>query len=199
MTENNNNISQLQAGDALLIIDMQNDFLPGGALSVADGDQVIAPLIKYIQAFHDKNLPIFASRDWHPIDHKSFQEQGGPWPPHCVQGSKGAQFVAALALPVDVSVISTGYRAELEGYSAFEGSDLDVQLKGAGIKRLFVGGLATDYCVFHSVKEALGFGFEVCLIHEAVRAVNVNPDDGAKATDQMVRLGARLYTGSVPH
>jgi len=190
-------IPKLHDGDALIVIDMQNDFLPGGALAVADGDQVIGPLNQYIQAFRNKRLPIFASRDWHPADHGSFKQQGGPWPPHCVQDSAGAAFVDAIEFPPDMRVISTGYRPELEGYSAFEATDLDAQLKQAGANRLFVGGLATDYCVFHTVKEAREHGYDVWLLKDAVRAVNVQVDDGQNAIAEMIRLGAHTFSGEL--
>ncbi len=189
----------LHKGDALMIIDMQNDFLPGGALAVAKGDQVIPVLNDYIAAFEAKHLSIYASRDWHPANHASFKEQGGPWPPHCVQGSKGAEFTTSLHLPEKIHVVSGGYKPQLAGYSAFEATDLDAELKQQGVKRLFVGGLATDYCVLHTVKEARARGYEVVLIDAAIRAVNIEPDDGAKAIDTMMRLGAHDYTGETPH
>lgn len=197
MDQPNDNKPQLTTGDALLVIDMQYDFLPGGALAVAEGDQVVRPLRQYIRAFQRHPLPIFASRDWHPTNHNSFQAQGGPWPPHCVQDSHGAEFVADLEMPENVTVISTGYKPELEGYSAFEATDLDQRLEKAGIKRLFVGGLATDYCVFHTVKEARELGYDVWLLKDAVRAVNVEPDDGAKAVAQLVEMGTHTYSGDL--
>lgn len=188
---------QLTTGDVLLVIDMQNDFLPGGALAVPEGDQVIPTLRRYIQAFQAKQLPIFASRDWHPADHGSFKAQGGPWPPHCVQGSHGAQFVEAVKLPPDVPIISSGYRPKLEGYSSFEATDLNQRLKEIGTKRLFVGGLATDYCVFHTVKEARQLGYEVWLLEDAVRAVNLNPDDGTNAIKKMIEMGTHTCSGKL--
>lgn len=188
---------ELHQGDALLVIDMQNDFLPGGTLPVAEGDRVIAPLNRYLESFQDHHLPVFASRDWHPADHRSFQAQGGPWPPHCVQGSKGAEFVGQIDFPEDVTVFSTGFFPELEGYSAFEATDLDQTLRGSGVKRLFIGGLATDYCVLRTVKEARLQGYDVWLLEDAIRAVNAAPDDGAKAIDEMRAAGVHLYAGEL--
>ncbi|HEY6096315.1 MAG TPA: isochorismatase family protein [Gallionellaceae bacterium] len=188
----------LQAADALLIVDVQNDFLPGGALAVPEGDAVIAPLNRCIAAFGRHKLPVYASRDWHPPDHCSFAAQGGPWPPHCVAGSRGAEFAPALALPADAVVISKDDTPELNTYSAFGATDLDRRLQAGGIKRLFVGGLATDYCVLNTVKDALALGYGVVLLIRAVRAVDVAPGDGAHALAQMYRLGAQIGEGECP-
>src|SRR5512139_60505 len=172
---------ELQAGDALLIVDVQNDFLPGGALAVAEGDAVIAPLNRCIAAFARNSLPVYASRDWHPPDHCSFAAQGGPWPPHCVAGSHGAEFAAALALPADAVIISKATTPQGDAYSAFGGTDLHQRLQAGGIKRLLVGGLATDYCVLNTVKDALALGYGVVVLVRAVRAVDVAVGDGAHA------------------
>jgi nicotinamidase/pyrazinamidase len=126
---------------------MQNDFLPGGSLAVTQGDEVVPVLNHYIHAFKENRLPIFATRDWHPSDHCSFKAQGGPWPPHCVQDSKGAEFTPDLQLPEDVVIISKATIPEKDAYSGFDGTDLHDRLQVLGIKRLFIGGLATDYCV----------------------------------------------------
>jgi len=179
------------SGDALLIVDMQNDFLPGGSLGVADGDAVIPVLNSGIERFQHAGLPIFASRDWHPADHCSFADQGGPWPAHCIAGSPGAQFASRLALPASVMIISKGTHVSRDAYSAFQETDLDERLRDLRITRLFVGGLATDYCVFNTVKDALRHGYRVVLLTDAIRAVNLKPDDGAHAEQEMLHLGAQ--------
>lgn len=177
-------------GDALVIVDLQNDFLPGGALGVPDGDAVIPVLNEVITIFQRAGLPIFATRDWHPPEHCSFEAQGGPWPPHCVAGTPGAAFNEKLILPDNAHVISKATKKDKDSYSGFGGTSLDVYLRELEIKRLFIGGLATDYCVLNTVKDALKKGYEVLLLTEAVRAVNVKPGDGEKAIDEMTLLGA---------
>ena len=181
-------------GDALLIVDVQNDFLPGGALAVPEGDAVIAPLNQVLDIFHHRGLPIFATRDLHPTNHCSFQEQGGPWPPHCVEGTPGAQFPADLGLPAFTALISKATTAEKDAYSGFEDTPLAMQLMMYGTKRVIVGGLATDYCVLNTVKDAVKNGYQVFLLTDAIRAVNVNPDDGAKALAEMCALGVTEIT-----
>ncbi len=180
-------------GDALLIVDVQNDFLSDGSLAVPQGDDVVPVLNRYAALFRARHLPVFASRDWHPADHCSFAEQGGPWPPHCVAETHGAQFAAGLDLS-DSVVISKATEPENDAYSAFENTDLDSRLKQAGINRLFVGGLATDYCVLNSVRDAVRHNYSVVLLQDAIRAVNVKPEDGPKAVDEMLELGCHPAT-----
>jgi nicotinamidase/pyrazinamidase len=174
--------------DALLIIDMQKDFLSGGALAVPYGVEVLPVLNSFIAEFVEKGFPIFATRDWHPRNHCSFEAQGGPWPAHCVQGTSGAEFAPALHLPPTTIVISKPSAPNKETYSAFEGTDLEKQLRDLDVRRLFVGGLATEYCVFHTVKDALRRGFAVQLLVDAIRPIKT--EDGAKAESEMIRLGA---------
>jgi nicotinamidase/pyrazinamidase len=174
--------------DALLVIDMQHDFLPGGSLGVPDGHEVIAP-INHLLALYS-GLPVFASRDWHPEDHCSFKEQGGPWPPHCVAGTEGASFAQELAFPDNVIVVSKADTREADAYSAFNGTTLASQLRERGVKRVAVCGLATDYCVLSTVTDALDEGFETLVVPEAMRAVDVQPGDGRRALDRMVARGA---------
>jgi nicotinamidase/pyrazinamidase len=181
----------LTEGDALIVVDVQNDFLPGGRLPVPHGDEVIAPLNRYLAAFHARGLPIYATRDWHPEDHCSFTAQGGQWPPHCVAASPGAAFAPALALPPETTVISKATTARQEAYSGFQGTDLAARLSDQNVRRVFVGGLATDYCVLNTARDAIRTGFQVCLLQDAIRAVNVRPDDGARAEAEMRGLGAR--------
>jgi len=185
---------RLGKGDALVIVDLQRDFLPGGALPVPLGDQVVPVMNAYIRLFRERKLPVIATRDWHPPDHCSFRDQGGLWPPHCVQGTPGAEFAEYLDLPEDAIVISKATRPDEEAYSGFQGTALDERLRELGVKRLFVGGVATDYCVLSTVKDALAMGYEVCLLKDAIRAVNVQPGDGERAEKEMESLGAVSVT-----
>ena len=183
---------RLEKGDALIIVDVQSDFLPGGSLGVPDGDAIVPVINAYAEKFGSAELPIVATRDWHPADHCSFAAQGGPWPPHCVRHTAGAEFAAALHLPEEVLLISKATRSEADAYSGFDGTDLAKRLRAAGVRRVFVGGLATDYCVLATVRDALAAGFEAAVLTDAVRAVNVESDDGDKALAEMRRLGAQL-------
>jgi len=196
-TPNRNDI-QLQPGDALLIVDMQNDFLPGGNLAVKRGDEAVPVLNSYLKLFTSRNLPIYATRDWHPEQHCSFKAQGGSWPPHCVQGTRGAEFAAALQLPPSTVIISKATIVEQDAYSGFQGTNLDQQLHAANIHRLFIGGLATDYCVLGTVRDALKLGYRVLLLADAIRAVDVQPGDGLRAEQEMLNLGAgRITVGEI--
>lgn len=185
---------QLQAGDVLLVTDIQNDFLPGGSLAVSGGDEVVPVLNRYIGAFQAQGLPVYATRDWHPLRHCSFHAQGGPWPVHCVAGTQGAAFAPALALPPGTPVISKATSRDREAYSSFQGTDLDSRLRAAGIRRLFIGGLTTDYCVLNTVRDARRLGYEVFVLADAIRAVDVRPGDGQRAEAEMTRLGAQFIT-----
>lgn len=181
---------------ALLVVDVQNDFCPGGALAVSEGDEIIENLNQYIEIFSQKALPIFASRDWHPKKTKHFKRFGGTWPDHCIQNTKGAQFHSHLKLPKEVIVISKGMDPEKESYSAFNGLDNNGTLfinllKDFGIEELYIGGLATDYCVKYSVIDALGAGFEVRLLVDAIKGVDLNPGDSERAIKEVVDSGAK--------
>lgn len=178
-------------GDALIVVDVQKDFLPGGNLGVPDGDAVVAIMNRYLEHFRRAKLPLYATRDWHPEGHCSFEAQGGPWPPHCLAGSEGAQFADDLDLGDDVHVISKATTVEKDAYSGFEGTDLAERLRKQRVKRLFIGGLATDYCVFNTVKDALREGFEVLLMEDGIRGVDINAGDSKKAIEKMHALGAR--------
>lgn len=178
------------AGDALVVVHVQRDFLPGGSLAVPHGDEVIAPLNLCLALFAGRGLPVVATRDWHPADHCSFSAFGGPWPPHCIAGTTGAAFAAGLALPPETLISSQAVTAEREAYSGFQDTELDRLLRERGVARLFVGGLATDYCVLNTVKDALRLGYRVVLLLDTVRAVDVSPGDGERAVAEMARLGA---------
>lgn len=183
--------------EALILIDVQNDFCPGGALPVTEGDRVVPVLNRYIEKFTKDGLPIFATRDWHPAKTSHFNTGGGPWPPHCIQGSRGAQFHPDLKLPPDVVIVSAGMGADEDGYSGFLGRDgrgvtLADLLRQRGVERIIVGGLATDYCVKHTVLDAIKEGFEVVVLKNAVRGVNLDPGDSERAFEEMSRAGARI-------
>ena len=180
---------------ALVVVDIQNDFCPGGALAVSNGDIVVAVLNKYIQLFRKAGAPIFYTRDWHPQDHSSFKSQGGPWPPHCVQGTDGAKFHPDLIPPAPGEVISKADEKD-EAYSFFQGTDMAERLRRQGITTLLVGGLATDYCVRETVLDGLKFGFRVYHLDDASKGVNVRPDDSDRALQEMVSKGAKRITVS---
>jgi nicotinamidase/pyrazinamidase len=175
---------------ALVVVDIQNDFCPGGALPVDDGDKVVPILNKYIERFRKAGAPILFTRDWHPPDHSSFKAQGGTWPMHCVQNSEGARFHPDLYIPPEGEIVSKADKTD-EAYSFFKGIDLAQKLKERGIKRLLIGGLATDYCVKETVLDGLKYGFEVFHLDDASRGVNVNPDDSERALQEMVAMGAK--------
>jgi nicotinamidase-related amidase len=181
-----------RAGDALVLVDVQNDFLPGGALGIPAGDAILVPLNRCVEEFERLDLPIFATRDWHPAGHCSFLEQGGPWPVHCVAGTWGAQLSSGLALSPRVRIVSKGTQLRMDAYSAFQGTDLAARLRDAGCGRLFVGGLATDYCVLATVKDALAENFAVIVLADAVAAVNAQPEDGSRALQRMTVSGAQV-------
>lgn len=181
---------RIEKDDALLIVDVQRDFLPGGSLAVPDGDAVVPVLNRYIALARSRNLPVFASRDWHPKNHCSFRSRGGIWPEHCVAGTPGAAFAENLELPPDAVVIDKATHEDADAYSAFQGTNLAAQLRERGVRRVLVGGLATDYCVLNTVRDALREGFKVVLLKDAIRAVNVNAGDGARAEREMQESGA---------
>jgi len=180
----------LGKGDALLIVDLQNDFLPGGSLGVPQGDLVIDPINTLIALYSSRGLPVYASRDWHPDDHCSFAAQGGPWPPHCVADTPGAAFSQALKLPQDAIVISKAATSQEDAYSAFNGTGLARSMLADGVKRVTVCGLATDYCVLNTVLDGIDAGFEILLALEGTRAVEVTPGDGDRAIARMLSRGA---------
>jgi nicotinamidase/pyrazinamidase len=179
-------------GDALIVVDVQNDFLPGGTLAVPEGDVVIPVLNGWIARFQALALPIVATRDWHPVDHCSFAEQGGPWPPHCIAGTEGAAFHPDLDLPPDAVIVSKATDTGRDAYSGFQGTELGERLRAMGVTRLFIGGLATDYCVRETVLDARKAGFDVVVLEDAVRAVEVQPGDGARALAAMRAAGAEI-------
>jgi len=177
--------------DALIIVDVQRDFCSGGALPVPEGDKIVPILNKYIEKFSKVGALIVVTRDWHPPNHVSFKNYGGPWPPHCIQGTSGADFHPDLKLPREAKIVSKATSADKEAYSGFDGTDLGKDLKNIGIQRVFIGGLATEYCVKSTVLDALSLGFEVVLLLDAIKGVDVNPGDSEKAIREMLEKGAK--------
>lgn len=185
--------------DALLVVDVQNDFCPGGSLAVAGGDAVVPILNRYMERAAAAGIPIFASRDWHPVQTAHFSAYGGLWPPHCVQGTPGAEFHPDLRLPKGTVVVSKGMNPVDEGYSLFDarledGRDALTALRELGVTRVHVGGLATDYCVRATTLDALAARFDVLLLEDAVRPVEVQPGDGERAIEEMRTAGATPET-----
>jgi len=177
---------------ALIVVDVQNDFCPGGSLAVVDGDEVVPPLNKLIQEFLDRGNPVFETRDWHPTETKHFKAYGGVWPIHCVQGTRGAEFHPQLIQDPRIKIISKGVDESADGYSGFDGTNLAELLRAENVEEVWISGLATDYCVKHTVLDALREGFKVRALTDAMRAVNLNPEDGAKAIAEMRNAGARI-------
>ena len=183
-------VHDFSAADALLVVDVQVDFCPGGALPVPEGDAVVPVLNRWIEAALAADRPVYFSRDWHPVGHPSFESEGGPWPPHCLQDSPGAHFHPALLVPEGAILISKGTRFDKDQYSAFDETGLAVALKKAGIRRLFIGGLARDVCVKASALDARRAGFETRLIGAGARALTA---EGAAAADaEMTAAGVLI-------
>jgi len=177
---------------ALIVVDVQNDFCPGGSLAVAHGEEVVAPLNELMTEFLDRGEPVFKTRDWHPEKTKHFAVYGGTWPVHCVQNTRGAEFHPDLLDDPRVTVISKGFDESADGYSGFDGTELGKKLRDDGVEEVWVGGLATDYCVKETVLGARREGFKVKALADAMRPVNVNPDDGKNAIEEMRNAGAEI-------
>lgn len=174
---------ELGPDDALLVVDVQRDFCPGGALPVPEGDQVVDVLNAWIERAQRDGAAVVASRDWHPENHASFLQRGGPWPVHCVQDTAGAEFHPSLRLPDDTILVSKGQDPDRDAYSAFDGTGLAQALQARGIRRVFVGGLAEDVCVKATVIDALRGGFETHLLSAATRPVD--RQSGVRALREM--------------
>jgi len=179
---------RLDDTSALLIVDMQNDFMPGGSLPIPDADKIIPMINKYIELFTYNELPIFASRDWHPPNHISFRQRGGVWPVHCVRHTYGAKFHPDLKIPRSTVVISKGTDPNREAYSAFDRTELADRLDERGVKKIFVTGVATDYCVKSTVLDALRLGYEVIVLEDGIKGLNKSNE----AILEMKSKGAKL-------
>ena len=177
---------------ALIVVDVQNDFCPGGSLAVAQGDEVIAPLNQLIKQFLDRGEPVYKTRDWHLPQTNHFAAYGGIWPFHCIQNTPGAAFHPDLLDDARITVISKGIDDTADGYSGFDGTKLGELLREEGVSEIWVGGLATDYCVKATVIDGVRRGFKVKALAEMMRAVNVNPEDGANAVAAMTAVGAEI-------
>jgi nicotinamidase/pyrazinamidase len=177
---------------ALIVVDVQNDFCPGGSLAVAQGDEVIAPLNQLMKKFLDRGEPVYKTRDWHLPQTNHFAAYGGIWPFHCIQNTKGAEFHPDLLDDPRITVISKGTDDKADGYSGFDGTNLADSLREAGVSEIWVGGLATDYCVKQTVIDGVRQGFKVKALADSMRAVNVNQGDGAGAIEQMRAVGAEI-------
>jgi nicotinamidase/pyrazinamidase len=182
---------------ALVIVDVQNDFCPGGALPVRDGDAVVAPLNRYAESFARAGALVIATRDWHPPDHCSFRERGGAWPVHCVRGTPGAAFHPSLRLPANTVVISKAENPAVESYSFFGEPHLEQPLASRGIRRLFIGGLATDYCVKWTAMDAARRGLEAFVLADAIRGVDARPGDSERAIEEMKTAGVKLVASEI--
>jgi nicotinamidase/pyrazinamidase len=182
-------MNSLDSKKALLVVDVQNDFCPGGALGIHGGHKIIPILNKCIKFFEKENLPIIVTRDWHPKVTKHFEQFGGVWPEHCVEGSPGAMFHPDIELPKEALVMSKGMDPEKDSYSAFHA--LPNLLKIFGITEIYIGGLATDYCVKYSALDALKDGLEVFILTDAIAGVDLQPEDSSLALQEMVSIGAK--------
>jgi nicotinamidase/pyrazinamidase len=187
------------ARDALVVVDLQNDFCPGGSLGVQGGDAILPVVNRYLERFAKANAPVFLTRDWHPPVTRHFKAFGGVWPPHCVEGTRGAAFHPGLAAPAAAVVVSKGMDPDQDAYSAFQAKDelgrpLPAVLAERGVRRIYLGGLATDYCVRATVLDAVREGFEVVVLADAIAAVDLEPGDGARAIEEMKEAGARMTT-----
>lgn len=178
----------IEPSDALIVVDVQNDFLPGGALGVPGGDRVIEPINRIIPLFDY----IVGTRDWHPQEHPHFADYGGPWPYHCLQETHGAEFAPGLHSQKFHDVHSKGTHPSSHGYDAFESGNLAERLRARGTERVFVCGLATDYCVKATALAAADEGFKTIVLTDAIAAVNVNPNDEAAALDEMAARGVQF-------
>lgn len=184
---------------ALVVVDVQNDFCPGGALAVREGDQVVAPLNRAMARFQAAGRPVILTRDWHPAETSHFVTGGGPWPVHCVAGESGAAFHPALQPPASAEIVSKGADPGADGYSGFEARDaagltLDAILRASGVRRVVVGGLATDYCVRATGLDALRAGYAVTVLRDAVRGVDLTPGDADRALAELRDAGAEIAT-----
>lgn len=186
----------MKSKKALIIVDVQNDFCPGGALGVPEGHKIVPVINKYIKIFIKNKSPVFATRDWHPVRTKHFKDFGGVWPIHCLQNSKGAVFQPDLRLPKDTILLYKGMDPDKDAYSAFQAEDttgigLYNLLKRLDVRELYIAGLATDYCVKHTAIDALKHGFKVKILTDAIQGVDLKPGDSEEAIKKIIKMGAK--------
>ena len=180
-----------QNKQALIVVDVQNDFCPGGALAVPHGDDIVAPLNSLIDQFLERGDPVYKTRDWHLPTTKHFAAYGGTWPDHCIQNTQGAEFHPKLRDDPRIEIISKGLD-DKDSYSGFDDTDLAERLRSNGVNEVLIGGLATDYCVKNTVLDALKNGFKVKVLNNAIRPVEINPGDGERAIKEMREAGAEV-------
>lgn len=183
---------EIQNDHALIIVDVQNDFCPGGAVPVDKGDEIVPVLNRCMSAATSVQAPVFASRDWHPLDHVSFRDQGGDWPPHCIQDTDGANFHPQLDLPQTTVKITKGVRLDHDQVSAFDQTGLTRELRKRRIKTVWIGGLAQDTGVFLTTMEARREGFEILVIENGIRPFT--PENGERTRRAMRGPGIRFVT-----
>ena len=181
---------------ALIVVDVQRDFCPGGALPARDGNKIVRPLNRVIETFEKENLPIVFTRDWHPRNHISFKAYGGIWSPHCVKNTPGAKFHPELYIPRGAIVVNKATEPKQEAYSGFQGTNLATLLRTKGVKEVVIGGLATDYCVLNTAMDALENGYRATVISDCVKGVNVKRTDSATAFRRMSTRGVKTITSS---
>ena len=179
---------------ALIVVDIQRDFCPGGALPVTNGDKIIPAVNELVRAFEKASLPVFFTRDWHPRNHISFKASGGMWPPHCIRNTPGASFHPSLKVPRDADVIDKGTLQAEDAYSGFQGTDLEQKLNDLHVVQIYVAGLATDYCVKNTVVDGAAKGFDMWVITDCVKGVNLKPTDSDTALRTMLSQGAKKMT-----
>lgn len=182
---------------ALVVVDIQNDFCPGGALGVQEGDQIIPVLNQYVALFLKHQIPVFVSRDWHPKETKHFKQAGGPWPPHCIQGTDGAAFHPDFRIPAETTILSKGTDPDADGYSVFEAHDskhksFNELLQAKDIDELYIGGIATDYCVRTTSLDALENSYKVNILTDAIKGVA--HEDSKRAIEEIVARNGKLKT-----
>ncbi len=183
----------LRPGDGLLLVDVQIDFCPGGKLPIAGGNEVVEVLNVWAAAASEVGVPVYASRDWHPLRHPSFDTEGGPWPVHCVEESRGAAFHPDLRLPPQTVLVTKGTRFDQDQNSAFDQTGFEALLRREGVRRLWVGGLAEDVCVLATVLDGRRLGFEVRVLQGGTRPVTA--EGGVLAREKMRGAGAVLIEG----
>lgn len=190
---------------ALIVVDVQNDFCPGGSLAVPDGDQIIPVVQHYVDSFTAQGLPVIFTRDFHPANHVSFAQQGGPWPPHCVQETVGVDYHPGIKIPPGAYHIIKGFQSDVDAYSGFEGRlrdstdslTLDNLLHSVNVHEIYLVGLATDYCVHATAFDALRLGYRVIVVEDGVRGVNVNSGDSLRALQDLRQHGAQLISSTI--